>query len=213
MLPDSKETECGSIDQEAFFISRFYNCFQWCGYFWGPRVSFVMTDESQWGSQKLLQGLMSHEILTYISVFNLFLTQWIMAILSKGCKPGNFEPHNSLKLSFTNISGFHSSFVKCESFLESNSLDILVLCEINLDDSINSAHFSVRGYLPIIWKDSITYMHGVTIYVKYGLAFAWDLSLKNYEDSYLYFDCLYFTQCLLFPLLITFFVFMHSFWF
>ena len=172
-----------------------------------------MTDESQWGSQKLLQGLMSHEILTYISVFNLFLTQWIMAILSKWCKPGNFEPHNSLKLSFTNISGFHSSFVKCESFLESNCLDILVLCEINLDDSINSAHFSVRGYLPIIWKDSITYMHGVTIYVKYGLAFAWDLSLKNYEDSCLYFDCLYFTHCLLFPLLITFFVFMHSFWF
>ena len=73
-----------------------------------------------------------------------------MAILSKGCKPGNFEPHNSLKLSFTNISGFHSNFVKCESFLESNSLDILVLCKTNLDDSINSVNFSVRGYLPII---------------------------------------------------------------
>ena len=37
--------------------------------------------------------------------FNLFLTKWIMAILSKGCKPDNFEPQNSLKLSFTSIRG------------------------------------------------------------------------------------------------------------
>ena len=44
---------------------------------------------SQWGSQKLLQGLLSDELLAYFSVF-LFLTQSIMAILSKGCKPDNF---------------------------------------------------------------------------------------------------------------------------
>ena len=30
----------------------------------------------------------------------------------------------------------HSNVVDCESFLESNSPDILVLCETNLDDSI-----------------------------------------------------------------------------
>ena len=36
---------------------------------------------------------MSHELTAYFSVFNLFLTQWIMAILSKGSKPDNFEPH------------------------------------------------------------------------------------------------------------------------
>ena len=29
--------------------------------------------------------------------FNLFLTQLIMVILSKGCKQDNFEPHNSVK--------------------------------------------------------------------------------------------------------------------
>ena len=40
-----------------------------------------------------------------------------MAILSKGCKPDDFEPHNSLKLSFINIQGLHSNFVKCESFI------------------------------------------------------------------------------------------------
>ena len=73
-----------------------------------------------------------------------------MAILSKGCKRDNFEPHNSLKLSFTNIQGLHSNFVECESFLESNSADDLPLCEINLDDSIDFGNFSVRGNLPLI---------------------------------------------------------------
>ena len=92
-------------------------------------------------------------------LFNVFLTQRIMVILSKGSEPDNFEPHNSLKLSFTNIRGFHSNFVECESFLESNSLDILALCETNLYDSIESGNFSVRGYLLLIRKDSITHMH------------------------------------------------------
>ena len=66
-------------------------------------MSFVKKDEFSVRSQKLLQGLVSHELTAYLSVFNLFLTQTIMTMLSKGCKPDNFEPHNSLKLSFTNI--------------------------------------------------------------------------------------------------------------
>ena len=73
-----------------------------------------------------------------------------MAILSKACKPDNLELHNSLKLSFTNIRGLHSNFINCESFLESNSSDILALCETNLDSSIDSGNFFVRGYLPLI---------------------------------------------------------------
>ena len=73
-----------------------------------------------------------------------------MAILSKACKPDNFELHNSLKLSFTNICGLHFNFVDCESFLESNFPDILAQCEINMDDSIDSGNFPLRGYLPLI---------------------------------------------------------------
>ena len=110
-----------------------------------------------------------------------------MAILSKVCKPDNFESHNSLKLTFTNIRGLRSNFVDCESFLESNSPDILALCETNLDDSIDSGNFSVRGYLPLIRKDSSTHMHGLAVYVKEGLPFARDLSLENSADSYLCF--------------------------
>ena len=169
---------------------------------------------SQWGSQKLLQGLVSHELTAYLSVFNLFLTQWIMAILSKGCKPDNFEPHNSLKLSFTNNWGLRSNFVECESFLELNPPDIIVLSLTNLDDSIDSGNFSVRGYLPLIWKDYVTNMQGLAVYVKEGILFACDLSLENCRFLLMFLTS--FTSLsvlLLFLPSITSFVIMHSFWF
>ena len=79
------------------------------------------------------------------------------------------------------------NFVDCESFLESKSLDILALCETNLDDSIDSGNFSLRGYLPLIRKDFSAHMHGLTFYVKEGLLFTWHLSLENPADSYLCF--------------------------
>ena len=79
---------------------------------------------------------MFHELTVYLSVFDLFLTQRIMAILSKGCKPDNFESQISLKLSFTNIRDRCSNFVECESFLESNSPEILALCKTNMTQVI-----------------------------------------------------------------------------
>ena len=99
-----------------------------------------------------------------------------MAILSKGCKPDTFESHNSLKLSFTNIQGLRSNFVDCGSFFESNYPDILTLYKTNLDDSTNSGNFSVRGYLPLIRKDSTIHIHGLAAYVKEGFPFARELS-------------------------------------
>ena len=68
------------------------------------------------------------------------------------------------------------------------TLLIFLLCETNLDDSIDSGNFSVRGYLPLIQKDSSTHMHGLAVYVKEGLPFARDLSLENSADSYLCFQ-------------------------
>ena len=109
-----------------------------------------------------------------------------MTILSKAYKPDNFKSHISLKLSFRNIRHLRLNFADCESFLESNSPDILALCETNLDDSIDSGNFSVRGYLPLIWKDSSTHIHGLAVYVKEGFPFARDLSLENSADSYLF---------------------------
>ena len=89
---------------------------------------------------------MSHELTAYL--FLTYLNYLHMAILSNACKPDNFESHNSLKLSFTNIQGLRSNFVDCESFLESNSPNILALCETNLNDSTDSSNFSfnLKGF-------------------------------------------------------------------
>ena len=86
-----------------------------------------------------------------------------------------------------NIGSLCSNLVDCKSFLESNSPGILALRETNLNDSIDSGNFSVRGYLPLILKDSSTHMHGLAVYVKEGLPFARNLSLENSADSYLCF--------------------------
>ena len=130
-----------------------------------------------------------------------------MAILSKACKPENFELCNSLKLSFMYIWGLHSNFVDCESFLESNSPDILTLCETNLDDSIDSGNSSVRGYLPLIRKDSSTHMHEGRSSFCRGL-----ISRKLCRFLLMFSTC--FTSLsvvILFPLSITFLIFVHGF--
>ena len=108
----------------------------------------------------------------------------------QGCKPDNFERHNSLKLSFMNIQGFCSNFADCESFLESNSPDILALCETNLDDSVDSGDFSVMGYLPLIQKDTTTQIQVLSTSAKKCrddfriFQFAWAIRRqKTAEDS------------------------------
>ena len=98
-------------------------------------------------------------------------------------------------------------------FLNQTLLTFL-LCETNLNESIDSGNFSVRGYLLLIRKDPSTHMHVLTVYVKEGLPFAQDLSQKTLQILTYVFDWFCFTQCsvlVLFPLLITFFVFAHSF--
>ena len=94
-----------------------------------------------------------------------------MAILSKACKPDNLESHNSLKPSIKNILDICLNFVDCKSFLESNSPDIFVLCETNLDGSMGSGSFCARVYLSLIRKNSSTGMHVLAVYVKEGLPF------------------------------------------
>ena len=120
--------------------------FQRCRYMEVPWVSWQM--RSQLDSQKLLQRLLSHKPTAYLSIFDLFSTHKL-TILSKECELDNFESHNSLKVSFTNIWGLCLNFVDCESSLDSNTPDILALCETNSNVSVDSGTFSVRGYLPL----------------------------------------------------------------
>ena len=77
-----------------------------------------------------------------------------------------------------------------------------------------SGNVSVKGYLPLIRKDSVIHMHGLAVYVKEGLVFAWDLYLKNSVDSHV-FNWLCFIQCCVFLLFlwsIIFFIFVNNFW-
>ena len=78
-----------------------------------------------------------------------------------------------VKPKFTNYQGLCSKFFACEPFLESSSPDILGLCETNLEDPMDSSNFSVRGYLPLVQKDSLTHMLGLTVYAKEGVSFGY----------------------------------------
>ena len=176
--------------------------------FWGCWK--LRQTSSQGGSQKLLQGLMSHKLTTYLSIFNLFKLNELWSYYQKHV---NQIILNRTTLWSLALQIFHSNFVDCESFLESNSPDILALCEANLDDSVDSSNFSVRGYLLLIWKDSSYNIHGLAVYVKEGLPFAWDLSLGISADPYLWLSLLHSVPWFFFPLSITFFIFAHGFWF
>ena len=115
-----------------------------------------------------------------------FLTQWIMIILTKECKPDNIESHNSHKLSFANIQGLCSNFTECESLFEWNSPDVLALCKTILYDSIDSGNFSVRGYLPLSWKNSDTFMNGFAVYVMGGLPFLLQILASVFDWFYFF---------------------------
>ena len=104
--------------------------------------------------------------------------------------------HNSLSLALQIFETFNFEFCWLWIFLESNFRDILPVFETNLDDSIDSGHFSVRGYLPLIWKDSTTHMHGLPIQKDFFLhrTYLW----KTLQIFAYVFDWLYITQFLTF---------------
>ena len=128
LQPDIKETKLGSSNIEAFpsacknteiilvscptwkcvstAISGGVDIFDvsWC--------HLLQWMSYQWGLQKLILGLVSE------------LEE--MAILSKVRKPEHLEWHNSLKLSFTNIWGFHSNFDGCELSFRQTLLTFLL---------------------------------------------------------------------------------------
>ena len=137
MPPDSKETKIGISDKEASSSAGKNAGVVLVTCWTGERVPTAISGGVGIEVPKchLLRQLIGGFV-DYIkdwclmnSQFDLFLTQWIMVILSKGCNWDNFESDISLKLSFTNIQVFCPTFVECKSFLGSNSPDILALCE------------------------------------------------------------------------------------
>ena len=82
----------------------------------------------------------------------------------------------TLKFSLRDIWGLCSNFIECESFLESNSPDILVLFETNLDDSFilaisQSGVIFLKGFCySYAWSCSFcegrTYFYRSLIFIK-----------------------------------------------
>ena len=137
-----------------------------------------------------------------------------MAILSKVCKPDNIELHHSLKLSFLNICGLCSDFVDCESFLESNSWHSCFmqdklgwikwfwqfLCERLSSSNLKGFHYSHA------WSCSLC--EGRTFFCMGLISRKFCRFLLMFSTSFTSFSV-----SLLFPLSITFFIFMYGFWF
>ena len=155
---------------------RFFRC---CGYFRGPWVSFVTTEEFSERVTKITSRIgvkWTHSLpFCFWPIFNFM--KWSY----------HRKDVNQIMLNHTTLSRSLFQFCWTLTFLESNSPDSLAVCETNLDDSIDSGNFSVTGYPPLIRKESVTLMHGLAVYVKEGLPFAWYLSLENSADFYLCF--------------------------
>ena len=98
-----------------------YIYFQCCRYFWGPWLSFVITDEFSVRVTKISSRIGVSWTYSLPFYFLSILTHWITAIISRRSKRDNFELYKSLKLSFANTWGFHSNFMKRESFLKLTS--------------------------------------------------------------------------------------------
>ena len=66
---------------------------------------------------------------------------------------------------------------------------VRILLNVNLfsNQTLLTFLLLVRGYLPLIQKDSVTHINGFEVYVKEGLSFVQDLSLENFVDSFLCF--------------------------
>ena len=158
---------------------------------WGPWVSFVATDEFSLRFTKITSRIgvsWTHSLPFNSNPMN-------FGHIIKRCKPGN-----SLKLSFTNIRGLRSNSVDCESFLESNPPDVLALWE----SLFGLFSFNLKGfYYSYAWSRSLC--EGRTSFCTGLISRKLCRFLLMFSTGFTSLSVL-----LLFPLSITFFVFMHG---
>lgn len=136
-----------------------------------------------------------------------------MMILSEVLKPNNFESYNSVKINFTANQSL-CSLIKFRLIL------IILWIKVSwcsgfisgkLDVWIRSSNFTVRDYVPLIWKDCVTHMYGFVFYMKEGLPFARNWSLEKLRNLICFFNWLCFSDCRTFFSLSTkAFVFEHD---
>ena len=117
------------------------------------------------------------------------LTLWLITSLQKVCLLLLRFTKQSSHLTMTAQPAVHVLDIS-QTLKLSDCTDILALCDTNLDGSIDSVNFSVSGYLPLIRKDSITHMHGLSVSFCMGLI-SRKLQILTYVSNQLYLN-----QCL-----------------
>ena len=129
-----------------------------------------------------------------------------MAILSKVCKPDNFESHNSLKLSFQILDAFIRNLIVDLSLNQTNLKLLLYvrqtwMTQMILEISLWGVIFSLSaGYHSLCEASTSFYMRLISRkHCRFLRMFSTGFTLL--------------VVLVLFPLLITSFVFMHSFLF
>ena len=152
----------------------------WRGYFWCPWVSFVMADKFSVRVTKITSGIgieWTHILPFWLSpLFNSMKWQYYQ------------KDVNQINLNHTTLWNLvlqysRSSFNFCGMWIFPWINHSRHSCSMwdKHDDLIDSENFSVKGYLPLIQKDSVIHM--------YGLQFMWRKGsllheIENYADSY-----------------------------
>ena len=166
---------------------------------------------SQWGSQKLLQGLLSYELTAYLSIFNRFKLNELGPYYQKHV--------NQIILNRTTLWSLA---------LRIFEVFVRILLIVNL--SLNQTLLAFLLYVRQTWMTQLILVISLweVIFLKSErilVLICMVLMFMSWKDLLLYrtflyktlqiinyvFDWLYFTQCLIFPLSITFFVFVQSF--
>ena len=113
--------------------------------------------------------------------FLIFASFWLneMVIFSKVPQPDTFESRSFLKLNLNNIWSLRSNFIGNESYLKPTYSDILALYETNIEESIYYSNLSARGFLHLIWKNSVSHVHRIAVYVERWISVEREKYLKK----------------------------------
>ena len=122
-----------------------YSYFWWCGYSQGPWVSFVTIDKFQIRVTKITSRIGDSWIHSLPVWFLLLFSRNGMAILSKVCKPDNFELHNSLNLALTILEIFVIILLDLNLLLNQTLLICLLFVRQTWKTQLKKTQFFCEG--------------------------------------------------------------------
>ena len=177
-----------------------------------PECHLLRQMRAKWGSQKLLQGLVSHELTAYLSSFNQFKLNELWPYYQRHVNQIIWIVQLSKTLLYEySRPSFEFCWFRIFPWIKLSWNSCSVWDKLRW---LNWFWQFLRERFLLIEKDSGTHMHGLVVYVKEGLPFARDLSLEKLCIFFVMFSTGFtsLSVLLLFTLSITFFVFGYGFW-